>query len=155
MNDDYFDESAVAQSGARPARSPGLRLASVPRTPPVSNGGQYAGTEGVSPIDENAPISFAGQQTGGVKRTKSLMQKIKSMVRTREDESPPRREGVRAQSFSQPPRSARIQRDVRVGSLPDDLVTEEAYGADEFPIRHGAATAGVGAKSGVQGMTIA
>lgn len=155
MNDDFFDEATVAQSGPRPARSPGLRLASAPRTPPVSGGGQYAGTEGVSPIDENAPISFAGQQTGGVKRTKSLMQKIKSMVRTREDESPPRREGARAQSFSQPPRSGSHRRDVRLDSLPDGLVTEDPSDGERFQTRDRAASVGAGAKSAVQGTTIA
>lgn len=64
-------------SGGRPARSPGVRYAGT--TPPIFE-------DVSSPNGEpGAPSSYRGGQTqpGGVKRTKSLMQKIKTMVRTR------------------------------------------------------------------------
>lgn len=55
-----------------PARSPGVRLGHGPRTPPIKE-------ESTSPLGENPPARAGGN----VKRTKSLMQKFKTMVRTR------------------------------------------------------------------------
>jgi hypothetical protein len=127
VDDDYFDQSPAPQASARPARSPGLRLSNGPRTPPITVTGSYA-TDGVSPIDENAPVGTG--QTGGVKRTKSLMQKIKSMVRTRDGmDSVPQKKGARSYSTGQQPRlSPSGGRFVRDGqdALPGHLVVEQA-----------------------------
>lgn len=77
--DDYYspDSNPVPLPG-RPMRSPGLRLGAG-TTPPILE-------DATSPTDygSNFPSrSSANVNTGGVKRTKSLMQKIKTMVRTR------------------------------------------------------------------------
>ncbi len=65
----------------RPMRSPGLRLGLGPRTPPIKDEGS------ISPISESVPTTArsgnVGAYPGGVKRTKSLMQKIRTMVRQR------------------------------------------------------------------------
>lgn len=58
-----------------PARSPGLRLGGLgARSPAIAE-------ESTSPLGESKALPLTG--AGGVKRTKSLMQKIKTMVRTR------------------------------------------------------------------------
>ncbi|KAK4686390.1 hypothetical protein P7C73_g3737, partial [Tremellales sp. Uapishka_1] len=72
-------DSTSAPLPGKPMRSPGLRLGLGPRTPPIYPDGP------TSPDGESAPpVSRSGNfNGGGVKRTKSLMQKIKSMVRQR------------------------------------------------------------------------
>jgi len=75
----YSPETGIMplpSGGAWPARSPGVRMPGV--TPPILE-------DVVSPNSETgaAPVSRPGPAPGGVKRTKSLMQKIKTMVRTR------------------------------------------------------------------------
>ena len=80
VTDDAYPTDAAAPPRVR---SPGLRLGLGPRTPPIK--------DELSPVSEKG--GFGNMQTsgsapgfggaGGVKRTKSLMQKIKGMVRTR------------------------------------------------------------------------
>ena len=77
--DVYSPESGnmrLPANGNRPMRSPGPRMPA--STPPILE-------DVVSPFNESGPLpgSRAAPPTGGVKRTKSLMQKIKTMVRTR------------------------------------------------------------------------
>jgi len=79
VTDDMYspDHPSVPLPGGRPARSPGVRHAGT--TPPIFE-------DVTSPNGESGPpSSYRGGQAnpGGVKRTKSLMQKIKTMVRTR------------------------------------------------------------------------
>lgn len=75
MGDDYYSpEMMPIPISGRGVRSPGFRTGT---TPPILEGT-------VSPNGEPYTVRPAGSaNTGGVKRTKSLMQKIKTMVRTR------------------------------------------------------------------------
>ncbi|KAL7423996.1 hypothetical protein Q5752_001581 [Cryptotrichosporon argae] len=70
-----LEDDLVNDLYAKPSRSPGLRLGLGPRTPPVPEEG--VGSPGSEDGPRGAPSAFA--RPGGVKRTKSLMQKIKSM----------------------------------------------------------------------------
>ncbi|WVQ69976.1 uncharacterized protein L199_008200 [Kwoniella botswanensis] len=72
-NDYYSPESVSAPLPGKPARSPGMRFGMGATSPPIRE-------EGTSPTGEY-PINtrVAGPGPGGVKRTKSLMQKIKTM----------------------------------------------------------------------------
>ncbi|RSH80338.1 uncharacterized protein EHS24_008914 [Apiotrichum porosum] len=74
----------------RAARSPGLRLGSLgaPRSPPLPEDTAVSPT-GDQPIGGFGSGGVGGRPGGGVKRTKSLMQKIKSMVRQKSDENVP------------------------------------------------------------------
>ncbi|WVQ98833.1 hypothetical protein IAU59_005964 [Kwoniella sp. CBS 9459] len=72
-NDIYSPESVSAPLPGKPARSPGLRFGMGATSPPIRE-------EATSPTQENPPQVRSGQMgPGGVKRTKSLMQKIKTM----------------------------------------------------------------------------
>jgi hypothetical protein len=71
-----------------PVRSPGLRLGGIGQrgspikemsTSPISESGNYPSFPPVARSGSNSQVP----QQGGVKRTKSLMQKFKTMVRTR------------------------------------------------------------------------
>ncbi|ODN83178.1 hypothetical protein, variant [Cryptococcus amylolentus CBS 6039] len=86
----YSPESVSAPlPGGRPMRSPGSRFG--PMSPPIQEEGGAP-----SPGSETAPSSYprGGVVTatnvppGGIKRTKSLMQKIKTMVRHKQDSDP-------------------------------------------------------------------
>lgn len=89
VSEDAFSPESVnsALPSARPARSPGLRLGLGQRTSSYSRDEPSPGAES-PPIPRSGPLAglappSAGAGAGGVKRTKSLMQKIKTMVRTR------------------------------------------------------------------------
>ncbi|WVF72058.1 hypothetical protein IAT40_006870 [Kwoniella sp. CBS 6097] len=72
-NDIYSPESISAPLPGKPARSPGLRFGMGATSPPIRE-------DATSPTHENPPHARSGQLgPGGVKRTKSLMQKIKTM----------------------------------------------------------------------------
>lgn len=78
--DDYFPESISAPlPGGRTIRSPGLRLGNDPRTPSIKEDTTSPTLE--SPPPFRAVITSTNVPPGGIKRTKSLMQKIKTMVR--------------------------------------------------------------------------
>ncbi|WWC60957.1 uncharacterized protein I303_103534 [Kwoniella dejecticola CBS 10117] len=90
-SDYYSPESVSAPLPGKPARSPGLRFGMGAVSPPIKD-------EGTSPTGEFPPAITRGAGPGGVKRTKSLMQKIKTMVRHRSesmesDSVPPFRQG--------------------------------------------------------------
>ncbi len=75
------ESTSAPLPGAKPMRSPGLRLGLGPRTSPIKDEGT------TSPISESMPpisrSAHAQPYPGGVKRTKSLMQKFRAMVRQR------------------------------------------------------------------------
>ncbi|ORY27199.1 hypothetical protein BCR39DRAFT_560142 [Naematelia encephala] len=81
-DDMYSPESQTAQLPGRPMRSPGLRMGLGARTPSIKE-------ESSSPTGDFPPQTTYSRGVaqplpgGGVKRTKSLMQKFKTMVRTR------------------------------------------------------------------------
>ncbi|OWZ70842.1 hypothetical protein AYX14_03735 [Cryptococcus neoformans] len=76
--DDYFPESISAPlPGGRTIRSPGLRLGNDPRTPSIKEDSTSPTLE--SPPPFRAVITSTNVPPGGIKRTKSLMQKIKTM----------------------------------------------------------------------------
>lgn len=78
----------------RGMRSPGLRLGGLGKSP----AGPGPDDTILAPAD--SPLARPG---GGVKRTKSLMQKIKSMVRQKPEENPmPESHGRRTMSMSEP-----------------------------------------------------
>nr|XP_019013699.1 uncharacterized protein I206_01770 [Kwoniella pini CBS 10737]OCF52480.1 hypothetical protein I206_01770 [Kwoniella pini CBS 10737] len=88
-NDGTIDFSAPLPG--KSARSPGLRFGMGATSPPILD-------QGTSPTGEYPPAITRGAGPGGVKRTKSLMQKIKTMVRHRSesmesDSNPPFRYG--------------------------------------------------------------
>jgi hypothetical protein len=78
IDDMYSPENGTVplpSSGGRPMRSPGVRMPSA--TPPILE-------DVVSPYGDNGTaIGTRTSAPAGVKRTKSLMQKFKTMVRTR------------------------------------------------------------------------
>ncbi|WVQ78361.1 hypothetical protein IAT38_000446 [Cryptococcus sp. DSM 104549] len=84
--DIYSPEST---SAPLPARSPGLRLGLGPRSPPIKE-------DSTSPTSDSAPplargsgvVTATNVPPGGIKRTKSLMQKIKTMVRQKPGQEP-------------------------------------------------------------------
>lgn len=60
-------------------RSPGFRLGIDPRTPPIKEDSTSPTLESPPPL--RAVVTATNVPPGGIKRTKSLMQKIKTMVR--------------------------------------------------------------------------
>ncbi|WRT67268.1 uncharacterized protein IL334_004235 [Kwoniella shivajii] len=72
-DDFYSPESISAPLPGKPARSPGLRFGLGPASPPIRDEGS------TSPTGEFPPVANRSAGPGGVKRTKSLMQKIKTM----------------------------------------------------------------------------
>lgn len=79
-DDDYFPESVSAPLPiGRSIRSPGFRLGSDPRTPSIKEDSMSPTLE--SPPPFRAVVTATNVPPGGIKRTKSLMQKIKTMVR--------------------------------------------------------------------------
>ncbi|WVR05295.1 hypothetical protein IAU60_002309 [Kwoniella sp. DSM 27419] len=76
-DDVYSPEMTSAPLPGKPARSPGLRFGLGPASPSIKEG------EVTSPLGENSPVlrgnGANATGAGGVKRTKSLMQKIKTM----------------------------------------------------------------------------
>jgi len=78
IDDMYSPENGtipLPSSGGRPARSPGVRMPGA--TPPILEDVVSPYSDNMSAIGTRAPVQ------PGVKRTKSLMQKFKTMVRTR------------------------------------------------------------------------
>lgn len=87
-DDVYSPDLAGVPPSNKPLRSPGLRLGLGPRTPPIIPEGSFSPDgENPPPTSRSAGLASATAHDGnggsGVKRTKSLMQKIKSMVRPR------------------------------------------------------------------------
>ncbi|WWC89899.1 uncharacterized protein L201_004828 [Kwoniella dendrophila CBS 6074] len=70
--DNYSPEAFSAPLPGKSARSPGIRFGAAANSPPVKE-------EAYSPTGENPPAITRAAGPGGVKRTKSLMQKIKTM----------------------------------------------------------------------------
>ncbi|WVQ71715.1 hypothetical protein IAR50_001256 [Cryptococcus sp. DSM 104548] len=91
LTEDLYSPESVSAPlpGGRPMRSPGSRFGQM--SPPIQEEGGAA-----SPASETGPSSYprGGVVTatnvppGGIKRTKSLMQKIKTMVRHKQDSDP-------------------------------------------------------------------
>lgn len=79
-DDTYTPESISAPlPSGRTMRSPGFRLGIDPRTPPIKEDSTSPTLESPPPL--RAVVTATNVPPGGIKRTKSLMQKIKTMVR--------------------------------------------------------------------------
>ena len=125
----------AALVSARPMRSPGLRLGVGPRTPPIRDEGANSPP---SEISQNSRSSNIPANTGGVQRTKSLMKKIRIMVRQRSGsvesgQLPKVRPSLGVGQRSQSMTVGLTRPATSPGWAENEYVVEEEHLADELP----------------------
>ena len=129
-------EANNALPSSRPMRSPNLRLGVGPRTPPIIGEGTYSPTS--ENIPQNSRSGNVPANPGGVQRTKSLMKKIRIMVRQRSGsvesgQLPKVRPNLGVGQRSQSMTVGLTRPATSPGGAENEHVVDEEHLADEFP----------------------